>query len=98
MREEEELAKYYAAIPNDTEVLITHCPPFGILDRNEDDGRCGSTALLERIGQLSKLKRHIFGHMHGSYGIEERNGVTFHNVASLNEMYRYQNPPHVIEI
>jgi Icc-related predicted phosphoesterase len=98
MRTEDELVKYYAAIPDDTEVLITHAPPFGILDKAMDGDKCGSRALYERIKQLPKLKHHIFGHIHESYGSETINGVGFHNVCSLNGNYRYQNPPAVIDI
>ena len=38
----------YAAIPEDTDVLVTHTPPYGILDR---DGSIlyGSRELLERM-------------------------------------------------
>lgn len=100
MREEEELHKYYDNIPDDTEVLITHCPPLGIMDRNTEDDdqeRCGSSTLADRIKALPKLKYHIFGHIHGGYGRVKVNGVSYHNVASLNEQYRYQNPPQVIE-
>ena len=98
MLPEEQLKPYYDAIPDDTEVLITHAPPYSILDKNQDDDRCGSITLYERVKQLPKLKHHIFGHIHGSYGTEQIGDTTFHNVASLNEMYRYQNPPHVIVI
>lgn len=98
MREEHELSKYYDAIPDDTEILITHAPPLSILDANSNDYRCGSTTLYSRIKHLPKLKHHIFGHMHGSYGQETIEGVTFHNVASLNERYDYQNAPQIIEI
>lgn len=101
MRTEEELVKYYDAIPDDTEVLITHCPPRGILDRNmeaDDQERCGSSSLAERIKDLKKLKVHIFGHIHGGYGSVKVNGVSYHNVCSLNEQYMYANAPQVIEL
>jgi Icc-related predicted phosphoesterase len=101
MRTEEELVKYYDAIPDDTQVLITHCPPQGLLDRNkeaDDQERCGSFALAERIKQLPKLTHHIFGHIHGGYGSVKVNGVSYHNVAALNEAYMYQNKPHIIEV
>lgn len=101
MLDEGDLKSYYGAIDDDTQVLITHCPPKGILDRNmdaDDQVRCGSESLAERIKQLPKLTHHIFGHIHGGYGNVKVNGVSYHNVASLNEAYRYQNPPQIIEI
>ena len=45
-------ARNYAAIPADTDILITHCPPYGILDF--DDGiNYGSTELLARVEDVS---------------------------------------------
>lgn len=98
MHDESELPKYYAAIPDNTQVLITHAPPLGILDKEDDNARCGSSSLLARVKELKELKHHIFGHIHESYGVHEEDGVVFHNVASLNGAYRYQNPPQVIDI
>lgn len=107
MLHESELPAVYANIPDDTEVLITHCPPHGILDKAKRKprfseaylyDRCGSPALYERVKQLSQLKHHIFGHIHYGYGVEKIDDVTFHNVASLNENYYYQNAPQIIEI
>lgn len=52
----------YAAIPADTNVLITYCPPYGILDF--DDGiNYGSTELFVRLGEI-KPRLHLFGHIH----------------------------------
>jgi Icc-related predicted phosphoesterase len=98
MRKEEDLPKYYNNIPDDTEILITHCPPYGILDMESEPRRCGSIALLERVKQLSNLKHHIFGHIHESYGSDIVADIGFHNVCSLNGEYRYQNPPIIIEV
>lgn len=98
MRDESELAPYYNAIPDDTEVLITHGPPLGILDQNGHKDKCGSITLYNRIKELKHLKHHIFGHIHEAYGKLKIDDVTFHNVCSLNGDYRFQNMPQVIEI
>lgn len=101
MLSEDELKPYYDAIPDDTKVLITHCPPFGILDKTTEKYgayRCGSENLMNRIKQLPKLTHHIFGHIHHGYGSKVVNGVSHHNVAALNEGYIYHNPPQIIEV
>ncbi len=107
MLPERDLPAMYVRIPDDTEVLITHSPPHSILDSMRGKmrfgdrhmyERCGSPALYERVKQLPKLKHHIFGHIHFGYGTETIDDVTFHNVASLNENYHYQNAPQIIEI
>jgi len=107
MKEEDDLALHWEAISDDTQVLITHGPPFGILDTNKDEvdketgipDRCGSKTLLDRVMQLPNLKHHIFGHIHDHGGKDWQIGYKmFHNVAALNYMYRYQNAPTVIDV
>lgn len=101
MKSDEELKSHWNAIPDDTTILITHGPPHGILDildMETEPRHCGSITLANRIKEIKKLKHHIFGHIHESYGQIEIDGVSFHNVAALNGNYRYQNPPQVIEI
>lgn len=67
MLPEEKLKEKYDMIPFDTDILITHGPPRGILDTNSRGIHCGSIELrkaIERIGP----KYAIFGHIHESYG------------------------------
>lgn len=98
MKHEDELKPHWDAIPDDTQVLITHCPPHGILDMETEPRRCGSLTLRERVKELSHLRHHIFGHIHEGYGEDVIEGVHYHNVAALNGEYRYQNPPQVIDL
>lgn len=98
MKEEADLIPHWNAIDDDVNVLITHTPPYGILDENATKHHCGSLTLYERIKGLKSLKHHIFGHLHHSYGQETIDDVTFHNVCSLNDQYVYQNPPQIIEL
>lgn len=62
-RRGEEIKKYWDLIPNDTDILITHGPPFEILDECADGQKVGCEDLLNRIQKL-KLKVHAFGHIH----------------------------------
>ena len=55
-------------IPDDTDVLITHRPPFGILDLRFGKGEpAGCELLLKRVQEIEP-RVHLFGHIHGSYG------------------------------
>lgn len=94
----EELAKKWAMIPESTNVLITHGPPYGILDQCDNGERVGCQDLTNRLSQLPNLKAHIFGHIHHSYGMVEQNGVKFVNAATCTEEYKPTNPPIVIDI
>lgn len=63
-----EAYKYWNQIPENTEVLLTHGPPHGLLDVSSDNCACGCPMLRQRLYQLSKLKLHIFGHIHDPRG------------------------------
>ena len=58
----------YANIPDNVNVLITHCGAYGCLDKTGDGKHLGSIALRDRIWNLSKLILHAFGHVHASFG------------------------------
>lgn len=92
MEKEEDLVKRYAKIPKNTDVLITHGPPDGILDHCK-----GSWALRDVVDSI-KPKAHLFGHIHSAYGIEERSGTIFVNCSILNDQYEMANIPVVIEL
>jgi Icc-related predicted phosphoesterase len=70
----------WAAIPADTDVLITHTPPAGILDRNSGGRRCGCPDLARRAAEIAPAV-HCFGHVHASAGTEVRDGTTYINAS-----------------
>ncbi len=72
-------------IPVDIDVLITHQPPFGILD-NSANINYGDSNLLQMVLK-NKPKYHLFGHIHGAYGIEKSEHTIFVNAAVLSENY-----------
>ncbi len=84
-------------IPDGVDVLITHGPPYGILDVSSRDEMIGCQDLLDAVLRV-KPKVHIFGHNHFGYGIKEFNGTTFINASSCNEKYLPINPPIEIEV
>ena len=94
----EELKKRWAFIPDDTNVLITHGPPAGILDQVPDGEAAGCEELWKRICELKYLKLHTFGHLHHSYGMYNFNGTTFVNASSCDERYNPVNKPVVIDL
>ena len=75
--------RLYAQIPQDTEVLITHGPPYGILDSSPDPGlHSGCHELLDAVVRI-RPKLHVFGHVHGAHGIFQTDHTTFVNAALL---------------
>ena len=91
---------HYRAIPPDTQVLVTHEPPFGILDREESlgIGEYGSTEIRKQVLELPALRLHLFGHSHNGYGLYQENGVTFSNGALMAYDIRIEREPRVIEL
>ena len=84
-----------ARIPADTDVLITHTPPYGILDF-ADGINYGSEEILERLTAIHP-QLHLFGHIHICHGITEINGTTYSNGAIMNGSYTELNAPNLIE-
>jgi predicted phosphohydrolase len=92
-RNGQELYQRWANIPLDTDILITHGPPFGVLDRViERTDHLGCQLLSNRLQEV-KPKIHIFGHIHTGYGYYF-DGITHYiNAAVLNEQYKFTNTP-----
>ncbi len=83
-------------IPSDTNVLITHQPPNGILDYSENISY--GDGILLQIVLKTKPKYHLFGHIHGAYGIEKSKHTTFVNAAILSENYELMDDPILLKI
>lgn len=82
------------AIPEGVDVLITHGPPLGILDRTLEGEAAGCWDLRERVN-IVKPKYHVFGHIHEGYGRLEHNGTVHLNVSALGRTYKMRDNPSV---
>ncbi|MDH6312403.1 Icc-related predicted phosphoesterase [Parabacteroides sp. PFB2-10] len=85
-----------AQVPKDTDMLISHRPPLGILD-NANNINFGCPDLLQKVLDV-RPHYHLFGHIHDAYGIEESKQTTFVNAALVDEAYRLTNSPHLFDI
>jgi Icc-related predicted phosphoesterase len=95
MGTEEELKKEYDKIANDIDILISHTPPHGILDKNIHGEHCGSKSLRRIMGRV-KPKLWVFSHIHEAYGEYKDktiSGVDYHfiNCSYVNERYKPVN-------
>ena len=72
---ERELHKAWQKIPDNTDILITHCPPKGIMDNG-----IGCEALLNKVKNVKPIY-HVFGHAHGHYKGCKLHGINFFNAA-----------------
>lgn len=71
---EEELENIYNSILPNTDIIITHGPAYGNLDKCPG-GNVGSKALKKRISELENLKLHVTGHVHESRGTLYKDGL-----------------------
>jgi predicted phosphodiesterase len=96
-RNGEEMKAKWDAIPTDTDILITHGPPFGYQDIPGGHSiRVGCEMLRYRVDEI-KPKIHVFGHIHGGYGHYYNGHTHFFNAAVLNERYNYSHLPFTFE-
>lgn len=94
--EDEKRAEFINQIPLDTNVLITHAPPYGILDKiwtppEEEWERpkkrnVGCKAIKSRISELKDLKLHVFGHIHQTSGLTKKSGIMYANAAMCGKI------------
>jgi len=93
-----EAKRCWAQIPTGLDVLITHGPPYGILDQTARGGEhLGCVELLKAV-KAKKPRVHIFGHIHGGAGTFENRDTRFINAAYLDEQYRPAEPAGVIRV
>jgi len=93
----EKLKEKWDMIPVNTDILITHGPPFGKLDYVPyDNVNVGCEELMKRVQEI-KPKIHVFGHIHEGYGYVFDGNTHFINAAVLNGRYEYRNKPVTVD-
>lgn len=111
---EEEAQEKWQKIPTDTDVLITHGPPYGIfalkqiayyilfkgiLDKlYREPKRVGCKVLAKEVKERVKPLYHVFGHIHEEYGQTKIEGTTYINASTCNFKYIPLNTPIVFEL
>lgn len=90
------LAEKWTHIPASLDVLVTHTPPFGVLDTIHDGRRVGCEE-LGRARARVRPRLHVFGHIHEAYGSERADGILSVNACSCDIAYRAVNAPIVVD-
>lgn len=99
------LIEKWEQIPDDTDILMTHGPPYGFLDQVAwpPGHRVGCRQLLHRMKEVKPLY-HFFGHIHEQGGKAK---IFFHddgsatqlvNVSNSNHKHRVENQPMVFQL
>lgn len=85
--EEEFLVERYAAVGDDTDVLLMHGPPRGYGDLTARGERVGSTALLHLVDRVRPALC-VFGHIHEARGSSTHGSSIVANVSAVDLHYR----------
>jgi len=89
---------YWSRVPEDVQLLISHGPPYGILDMSKEGVLCGCKELLERLPELKQLRVAVAGHIHEARGVFEGvDGQKIINASLLNRSYEMVNKPYVVD-
>ncbi len=93
-----EIKRHWDMIPRDTDVLITHGPPHGVLDTvHAGSDSLGCEDLARAVAEIRPLLL-VFGHIHGGYGVHRSDGTAFVNASVVDEQYRLVNAPVCIDL
>jgi len=88
-----ELEEKWNNIPENTDILITHGPAYGYVDRViGQTEHLGCELLTKRIKEI-KPKIHVCGHIHTGHGYSFDGHTHYINASVLNESYSYANRP-----
>lgn len=92
--ENDSLKEKWELIPKDTDILITHCPPYNILDTTKYNEHVGDVYLLDTIIQVKPFL-HVFGHVHecGGMYIQMPDDIQYINASHMNEYYEPIHKP-----
>ena len=100
MATSEELKKnVWSKIPEKTDILVTHGPPYGKGDKSlYNNTNAGCKELLKEIKERVKPMYHIYGHIHEGHGTYKEDKITFINCARVDIRYKVANQPIVFEL
>ncbi|CAH0480279.1 unnamed protein product [Peronospora belbahrii] len=90
--------QHWAKVPSDVDILMTHGPPYGILDTTFSGLHVGSEGLLKETMTRIRPRFHIFGHIHEAYGATRVGTTVFINAASNTLLAKPCHPPVVLDI
>jgi predicted phosphohydrolase len=90
--------RLYGQIPQDIDVLVSHGPPFGILDTAPISGlHEGCHELLDAVLRVRPYL-HVFGHIHTASGVFPTKHTTFVNASRLGPDSDPDKAPFVFEM
>ncbi len=96
-RKSPELQEFWNRVPANIDILVTHTPPFGILDEVSNGEHVGCELLSVELQRI-RPRVHIFGHIHESAGVLEQSDTIYVNAAICDERYDPTQPVKVVSL
>jgi predicted phosphodiesterase len=93
----EPLRAVWSKIPNDVDVLVTHGPPFGVLDGTFLGALVGCEELRTAVDRVMP-RMHVFGHIHEARGAAVEGRTLFVNASTCTLGYEPTNPIVVVDL
>lgn len=88
----------FSRIPANTDLLVTHEAPLGILDcAPGGEHHAGDPELIAAVRRV-RPKLHVFGHHHAGYGVKSTRETVFVNAALLGDDGGIDREPIVLRI
>lgn len=95
----DQMEPLWQAIPTETDILITHGPPFQRGDCAFKGGAVGCPTLLQHVQNRIQPRLHVFGHIHEDAGWVGYDGQTmFCNASNVDLRYRVVQPCVVMDV
>lgn len=94
---DDELKRTWKAIPSGIDILVTHGPPYGVMDLTLRGPRAGCRFLREKVLEI-KPRVHIFGHIHEGYGQKLEDDIFYINASLMTVRYEPENPAFDFEL
>ena len=91
-----EMSQARSNIPSNLDILISHAPPYSILD-SKNGKHYGCDSLLRKLCQ-DPPKILCSGHIHEGYGLYQTEQTTFINASILDSEHIITNNPIILDI
>lgn len=100
-RQSEQFKRFWSLAPP-CDILVTHGPPYGVLDLISDPRPCEDPHVGEYWCRSyiykHKPRIHIFGHIHEGYGQTQLDQTQCYNVSACDAQYKLSHPVTVIDL
>ncbi len=91
----DEIATKWSKIPANTDILVTHIPPYQILENIGTPWGCPH--LLNKIREIRPIA-HVFGHVHWCHGVRQIEETLFINAAVCDAAYKPVQLPIIFDL